>query len=157
MESLCRDRPAEGAAIAWNHLMSVDPRLSDSGIDAEIVRLFLASERGGEQRLLRGWPTFTETQKRAICNGAFNEDAMPESLALQLFFAPESSVSDRHLLLAGLASTANSRHCEKKVVELIDRVGVYPPEQSHRQKSLEQFAADVRRSFRPDSLRNGAA
>jgi hypothetical protein len=149
-ELLCRERPEDGAAIAWDYLMRVEPRRSDPGIDAVAVHLFLESTKAeGAERIEREWPRLSESQKHAICRGAYVAEAMPSELALRLFHARGSGVSERHLLLAGLASTAVARHCEGIVFSLVDKVGTYPADLEHRQSSLNGLIEDIKRTFAP--------
>jgi len=86
LDTLSRESPLDASAIAWNYLMKVDPWLSDMGIDALVVKVFLESTPDGSERLLAEWPQIDESPKRAICYGAYLAEAMPESLVVTLFF-----------------------------------------------------------------------
>lgn len=151
LDTLSRESPLDASAIAWNYLMKVDPWLSDMGIDALVVKVFLESTPDGSERLLAEWPQIDESPKRAICYGAYLAEAMPESLVVTLFFAHGSGVSERHLLVAGLASTAEARRCERTIARLIDQVGAYPPHFEHRQESLNGLRNDLRKGLVRDA------
>ena len=152
LEALCKTQPQEMKPILWEYLQRSNPRLSDMGIDALIVWLFLetSGEQGGEQ-LMREWPHLSADQRQVICRGAFIADGLSESLILRLFHHPASDVAERHLLTAGLASSVEERDCEPLLLSLVERIGEYGEDLAHRQESLDQFRKDVRRSF-PSSI-----
>jgi hypothetical protein len=92
------------------------------------------------------WPDCEKLAKAKICYWAHDNNGMPTELAIELFSHPSSSTCERHLLAAGLASTAKTRNAAAIVLELLPRIGRH--EDPRRQESLDGFMQNAIRSFR---------
>lgn len=95
--------------------------------------------------IANNWATVGSAGKRKICSWAYIADGMPTKLALSLFDNEKSTVRERHLLAAGLASSASQRSVESEVLELLPRIGKYDDPQ--RQRTLDGFIESARKSF----------
>ncbi len=102
--------------------------------------------RSGAERCIRQmWASGDEAVRDNLTSGAYDPQEMATDLVLDLFNDPSSTVQDRHHLLAGLASSMGERQCERQVLALVPRVGVYTD--SARQAVLTEFLAAVEQSL----------
>jgi len=92
------------------------------------------------------WNSMAELPRRTIAHCLqYPELALSTELAMELFRSPSTTSWERHLIVAGLASTARYRHCEALVLELADQIGQH--EDPVRQATLEQLIKTVEDNF----------
>ena len=142
---------------------------NDPNLCSEIITTLLLSQEWGDDPSLCGyamqhlqkmwgpsrvaewitglWPSLPWIVKRKIlyCIGYSSDCCISTDLALRLFEHPAASVNDRHLILAGLAATAEARDCVALLFELIPKIGRHnDPE---RQATLDGLVRDIHRSY----------
>lgn len=151
LERLAEHAPQEAAPIAEAVLTAPGER--DDAAVCIVMLEVLNRTRGRnavEEWLLGCWESFDELTRSNVACGASSPEALSTDFAVRLFQLPQTSVQNRHLLVAGLASSALHRHCESLVLDLIDRIGSY--DDPHRQRILEQFRSNVEESFGPRTV-----
>ena len=85
--------------------------------------------------------------RRKVAYGAHDNKALSTNLILQLFRHGASTVKDRHLLVVGLAASAESRGASEQVLTLLPDIGTY--EDPAVQARLDQFIDNAKQSMRP--------
>ena len=78
-----------------------------------------------ESYILSRWATLHGLLRRKIAYCASDQYAMSTEFAETLFRHHESRVDERHLIVAGLASSARERRSGKVVLQLLPDVGKY--------------------------------
>ena len=151
LERLAERAPQEAAHIAEAVLTAPGER--DDAAVCIVMLEVLNRTRGRDavqEWLLGHWESFDGPTRSNVACGASSPDALSTELAVRLFHLPQTSVRNRHHLVAGLASTARQRRCESLVLDLVDRIGSY--DDPHRQSILEEFRSSVEESFGPRTV-----
>ncbi len=93
------------------------------------------------------WSTFSDEERSRICYGSMSKEAMPTETAVRLFASPATSLKDKHQLLAGLASSAEVRHCESLVYNLANQLATNTPLSASPR--LADLIENIRLNFAP--------
>lgn len=145
LESMVVNEPRACADVMWSVLLS-DAR-DDPGICCFALEMLgrALGQKAVEERIFRDWRDLRPEIRRNIAYGAADARALSTHVVAFLFESPASEVSDRHVLAAGLASTADARSCKDLVLALVPKIGNYSEPQ--RESSLAEFKAGVLRAF----------
>lgn len=98
-----------------------------------------------EDWILQNWPHMSSDMRDKISYGAYSPEALSTDFVTHLFLSPASSVRDKHLLLAGLASSAEKRGCDSLVLQLATDLA--SSVDVAKEPSLEAFLRSVVESF----------
>ncbi len=90
------------------------------------------------------WRWFNEMARINICYAASNARAMSVETAVQLFHHSSSDTHERHLIVAGLASSEHQRHMGEQLFELAAHIGKYH-DNPNRQRTLDNFLRSLER------------
>lgn len=135
------------SASAWERLTTDDHRVDP----AECVRLWsrVRAEVGAaalEARVEAAWARLPGNARRNVAYAAHDAEAVSTELLVRLFHHADSTVEDRHRLLAALAASASDRAgAAAEVRALADDVGRYAD--ARRQRLLNRFLENVREAF----------
>ena len=110
----------------------------------------LGGKTQSEAWILQHWNTFTDDEKRRVCYGAASIEAISTDLALTLFQSNYSTLDDKQLLLAGLASTAEIRNCEATVYDLADELSSSAAKENR--PNMSYLIQQIQDSFQSPSM-----
>ena len=136
---------------AWGIILKIltqgaDPGKDDGAMCLELLRIASSclDRPSLENHLLDVWGSTTSEIRRNLIHGFADSNVVSLSFAVAIFDHPQSTVRERHLILATLASC---RHIEAKqvILSMAGRIGQY--EDTNRQDKLEVFVKSVISSY----------
>jgi len=122
-------------------------RREDVSLSAAVYRSIVMSlgRNTFEQQLRTRWSEYPEY---ARCNVVYCV-ADPEGPSIELsrfiFEHETATVEEKHLVVAGLSSTAKQRKCHAELIEMLDHIGTYA--EPEKQKILDRFITSIRETF----------
>jgi len=147
ISSFARKHPEVAFNLIWETLTHVEDPGNDEGpLCFELLEL-VASTVGRDEietRLLAEWDRLPHGIRRNLINGFAKGNIVSMNIATQLFDRPSTTVRERHMMLATLASC---RHDEspQTILSMAQRIGAY--EDVDRQAQLEAFVDSVVASY----------
>lgn len=145
VDELAANHPAYCSELIRAFILSDDHADEMGACDLLNLLTTLGGLSAVEKWIKENWPTIGSAGKRKICSWAYIPEGMPTKLALWLFDNEKTTVQERHLLAAGLASSASQRSVESVVLELLPRIGRY--DDAQRQRTLDGFIESALKSF----------
>lgn len=142
---LVRGSPEDYEALIREFIAS-DEDSHNVDLCIHMLRSLFEIERDRNERwILHEWPKMGWLQRRKVAYGAHDATALTTDFALKLFNHSSSEVADRHLIAAGLASTARTRGTSEIVLSMLPKIGKY--ENAEKQATLNDFIQSAVRSF----------